>query len=770
MKELSIKLSDYIEYKKPNYIFLKLEPSSSVRNYHSDGILSLVTTLYTSMSKQIKKINNKLFFECNAKISYYIYMEHDKVEFYFIAPETHYLLFKDKINDVWSNKITIYTVDSIPLFYNDYTAFNLSYKNEDAMSLVCDKRNNVLLSSLFTTVHIMEENDKLGIFYNFAPTRQRGWTAKYDKTIDKLQNCMNINRNKLSPIYLLSTASLIIAKVIDIVLDSITPSSKTPPEHKDIKDLSLSHGTHEKRNATIINTQIVCFSQSDDKFREYNNAVGVCQKFDCLDTEDNRLIFKQCGGKSLSKINVLDTKIKKLDVMKQQPKECQNYLSLPGDELLKEYPFIEHSSVQEIEAPKQLEKGVISLGSCVCKDIEKKVYLPYDLRLRCLALVILGSTRAGKSTYISNFANDARNAGECTIIFDFCANCELSDSVSRDVGNILNIDCSDLDNLQGLGYNEVVFENTNILKLYEIAKIKTSQLIALIDAVNADDKELKAKMGRYLKAAAIVVFVSNGSINDIFKVLQNQKLRYDYIRRIPSALIEYLEEHVESLKEIDERDKKTGEISGTKSNPALSGILDRVDQLKSNIYLELMLKKDCKNNFNLIEEMQKNQIICFRMPEIMFPSEADKDPYCTYWMGKIWLALKFRSAYIPKEKQVKVNIVIDELSQVPNCEELIRKNLSQISKFNGKVVISAHYLNQLVYLRKELKSASPTYMLLNGCDKENYKELQEEFGMHTLDDLLHLKRFHSLNLVKLDDDYASFITKLPPPLKPSKQQ
>jgi hypothetical protein len=110
MKELSIKLSDYIEYKRPNYMFLKLIPSNSIRNYNSDKILSLIAGLYRSIDKQIRTTNNKLFFECNAKISYYIYIEKTKVEFYFIVPETHFNLYKDKIIDVWQNKITIVVV------------------------------------------------------------------------------------------------------------------------------------------------------------------------------------------------------------------------------------------------------------------------------------------------------------------------------------------------------------------------------------------------------------------------------------------------------------------------------------------------------------------------------------------------------------------------------------------------------------------------------------------------------------------------------------
>lgn len=51
--------------------------------------------------------------------------------------------------------------------------------------------------------------------------------------------------------------------------------------------------------------------------------------------------------------------------------------------------------------------------------------------------------------------------------------------------------------------------------------------------------------------------------------------------------------------------------------------------------MELMLKKDCSNNINLINEMQKSQLICIKMPEIMFSTEQEKDIYATYWLTKI---------------------------------------------------------------------------------------------------------------------------------------
>ena len=149
----------------------------------------------------------------------------------------------------------------------------------------------------------------------------------------------------------------------------------------------------------------------------------------------------------------------------------------------------------------------------------------------------------------------------------------------------------------------------------------------------------------------------------------------------------------------------------------------------------------------------------------MFSTQVEKDLYSIYWMTKIWLALQIRDWEIQdRSKRIRVNIIVDELYQVPFCQDFIRSKLSQMAKFDCKMIISCHYLGQIGIIRNELKSAN-TYMLISGCDKDNYKELSAELNPYTVEDLLNLKRYHSLNLIKYGDGYAQFITQLPKPLK-----
>jgi hypothetical protein len=199
-------------------------------------------------------------------------------------------------------------------------------------------------------------------------------------------------------------------------------------------------------------------------------------------------------------------------------------------------------------------------------------------------------------------------------------------------------------------------------------------------------------------------------------------------------------------------------------NPAIYGIMDRIDSLQANVYLEMMFDKDTKDNFNLIDEIQKPQVICFRIPDSMFVSQSEKDTYCIYWMTKIWFALKLRKNYYAEKDLVKVNIIIDELYQVERCEEFVRSILSQMPKFNARMILSCHHINQLTSIKDEILNANGSYVLISGCSKQNFNALKEEMYPFELNDLMNLKKFTSLNVIKLEDGYYNFVTSLPKPL------
>lgn len=757
----SMKLSQYFEVINPTYACLRIIPHSSTRNYNSSILAKMTANMYRSIKKSIEIKERKFIYHTSFKCSYMIDIQKSDVGFYFIVPEQYTTLAKERICTVWNKaKVEICEMPTIP----EGLTYSLQYKNKDALSLDVDKKSNYPLNSILNTLDIMESDDRVMVIYNLIPCSQYGWKANFDKTKDKYISGEVVTR-ELSGKNLGFNIIYSIADFLDKVLSAVF-KNETTNMFSDLKKVmrenvnEISTSTKNKRKDTIIKTQIAVISSSKNTNRRYSNMISVCEGFEELEG-DNKLEYEKAN---LDKFNVNDCLIKNIPVNRFSINECQNLLQLPGRDLLEEH-HISHNNVLETNVPSDLQKGVMCIGDSECKGNLTKAYLSTDKSYKYLTWCLIGPTRAGKSTLISNACYDSSKARECNIVLDWCGKCELSydlKSTLKDKIDILEINCDDFNKLQGLGYNELYTNTNNEFERYKSAKQQVMQLLTLINSLQGGDEDLRARMERYLGAASLIVAINNGPIKDVFEILQDYELRQEYIEKIPEAQLAKLGKYIRYLNELNEI--KNGVVIGTKFN-AVQGILNRVNKLEQNPYMEMMLQKDCNNNINLVEEMQKAKLILIKMPEGMFATEEEKDVYATYWLTKIWGALQRRKMDITEDKAIKVNIYFDELYQVENCQEFLRSKLSQIAKFWAKPIISCHYLGQISGIRNELKSANASYTIISGADKDNHKELKSELYPYSEEDLLNLKRYHAINLIKCDSGYGKFITKLPSPIK-----
>lgn len=778
-----LELKNIIQIMRPEYVYLKLTPNNSIRNNSTHKLARSINSLYKNILQNIKRrelkcinvagreflLNSKYSLTINSKVSYFIYIEKGKIEFYFIVPKQYVGVIKEKINDVWPG-VTVTQVIEIPAFSGAAIKHQLVYTKEDGLSLATDRRGNELLESNLNIIDVMEHGDRVGIFYNFMPTSQHGWRSSYKATIDTLSKNMPVDRNKFGPGYLFKAAVGVVAgtaKDLGGVFAGATPGSLINKDNllfaETLKQFNnsrkISDATVRKGNDIVLNTQILILSESKDRLRQRNNAKSLAQSFDAI-SEDNSLIHKPHN----KKFNPLGFSINGAEINKFGSAECSNFISLPGRELLEKYSFIDKVQTQETQVPEDLQYGVMCLGENTCKGHKQAAYLSTDFDYRMLSLVLIGPNRAGKSKFLANIPKNAIDEGECVIIPDYIGSCQLSSEIAGciDKEKVLEVHCDNWDTLQGLGYNEVP-HSSNPFVQYKNAKEQTALLMTLVDSINSDDANFTARMGRYFEAASLAVFLSGGSIKDVFSVLMNHRVREEFIDKIPRAQMENMREYIDYLDELNQIEK--GKVAGTRAH-LITGAIDRLQKLKVNAYLEMMLKKGTEDNIDLVKEMQKNQLIVIKMPQRMFLTDNEKDVYVTYWLTKIWLSLQIREDQVKdRDKMVKVNLIIDELYQVSNAEKFLTKKLSQLPKFNIKPIISCHYLNQIKIIREELRSANASYMLIAGCDKKNFEELKSELYPFTEEDLLSLQRYHSLNLIKCNNGYGKFITRLPKPLK-----
>ena len=149
-----------------------------------------------------------------------------------------------------------------------------------------------------------------------------------------------------------------------------------------------------------------------------------------------------------------------------------------------------------------------------------------------------------------------------------------------------------------------------------------------------------------------------------------------------------------------------------------------------------------------------------------FDDEISKDIITTFFIQKIWLATKIRGTNYNYPK--RVTVLIDEIFQVPTTQKILTKTFLQSAKFGLKYVLTLHNLEGLSKEALDsLKGANTTYTLISGVDKKAFEALEEEFKVHDyyLDDMLNLKRFTALHLIRCFDGYNALITYLPPKLK-----
>jgi len=784
----TMKISKYIQIVSPTYVYLKLTPDTSIRNYDSSNIAKSISHMYKSTLEQIRRQDNyqhwyniRFLIEKPIKCSYFIDINKDNVSFYFIVPVQHKSIIKEKIQATWK-KVSIEEVDGIEQFSQEALKYQMNYKKEDAFSLAVCKSSNEPLNSIFNVIDIMKDEDRIGIFYNFLPCHQTPFRKEYRDTMSKVKDSKPVDKEKLNGKYIIKVGASYLVDLLDGLIEVINDFTGGVKNKKDenlgILEIAsevlnnpkvVSKATTKKKDAIVINTQMLILSKSKDKIRESQNALAVCQSYKETEEDDgNELIYKKVKKNNIFYMD--DLEIAGVEYNRVSVEECQNLIQLPGKDLLSQYKIKKIDTLESL-VPLELQTGVMCIGQSEYKGYRQNSFLSSDSEFKFLTLCLVAPTRAGKSTLIENLSKDAIDNGETVINFDFCGNCEMSNDISSVISKdkVLNIDCSDEDNLQGLGYNEITPMKDTPSQIYRCAKAKTSQLMTLINSLAED--ELKDRMERYFESASNISFIQNGSIRDVFKILQDHRTRKQFIDNIPEDQLSNLEDYILSISEIDEWSKASSgclpEIIGTKTS-FVQGILNRVNKLKGNFYMEQMLKKDCSNNINLMDEMQKAQLINIRMPEVMFQTEQEKDVYCTYWLTKIWGALQVRKWNIPdeiKNQRIKVNLLFDELYQVNKCQYFLKTKLSQIAKFSAKSIISCHYLGQIGNIRDELKASNASYCLIAGCDKDNFNELKQELKPYELDDLLNLKRYESLNLIKYEKGWAKFISKMPKPIK-----
>lgn len=762
----TLKFSDYIKIKRPEYIYIKITSHKSVRNYNSTNIAKMIALTFKSLNKRMYKLDKQFIIETNFKISYLIDIKNNNAEFYFIIPSVYKNQLLEKINEIW-NKATVEVVDKIDEPLQDFV-YEVRTNKEDPLSISYDKKSNEPLNNILASMDVMNEEDRVSVIFNFMPRSQQGWNTQYEDTMTKIKQKEPIEKPSMSAGYIVKKGLFGILGLVDVVFNVITDFAGVEKEGTKESLYSailgvmeqqqgLSVNTKKKREALIIPTEIAICSNKEELCRSTGQAFRV------LD-EDNELISLPVKKANIGLENYsLGVKESTFSV-----DEVSNFIKIPGRLLLTQHK-IAHTNVEETQIPDLLKEGYFYLGENKYKNTYTKAYLQNEYNTGNYPLVMIGSQGGGKSEFIKNVAINCMNNGEGVILIDFIKSCNLSETIAKHVpeDRLVKIDLASEKTLQGLGYNEIkITEDMDSFTKVELASNQAQQIMNLVDSIVVGDP-LSDNMRMYLSAAGKVVFASGESgIKEVVKCLQNHKTRQMYIEKV-EGMKEYLEEEIEVLLELNEyskitKDNPVSEVVGTISSK-INHIMSRISMLREDFKLKEMYKRNCDNNIDLVECMEKGKIVLIQMKEANFQGKMIKNILVTYWVSKIWLATQIRGGM--SEKPLRCNFIVDEIFQAPTCLKMMEYILPQSRKFGLHTILSTQYINQLDYIFECLEGSGSSFMLFRGANEDDFNHFKSKFDSYEYEDLKDIALFHTLNLIYYQKGYAQFISKLPPVIK-----
>lgn len=778
--------------KNIDYNVYKIIPDINIENNQNEVIARAISTLYKTPLENFKLDikGMQITYKSKRRIMFDILLVPNNAYFYFTLPKESEELFLNKIKSIWNNAAIIKVKEDELSRLNDFnsnsTVINLILKTFNFKGINVAKDNLYPLSNMIGLVSELKADcgECVRLNFNVEPIKRSNWINKANDEYNSykkgkiVDNEKTIKENITKGIFKTfeyginmyiefrlmifeSLLGIIVPKEkenekLELILNSV---ASTQEENKYI---GLSNSTTHKMTSETFSTGITIISKSTNVNRRDINLVTVANSYKDLNN-DNELVIKRLNNKDQKKA------IKSVIANKPtnhrsiySDKEIAKFIQLPQKTLQQLYK-LDNIDNREITVPIELQAPGVSIGVAEVKREKVKVYWSNDFNSMALPKVVAGPPGSGKSKYTENFIVGANKLGHCTIVFDYIKNCELSNTASKYTKNNVIIDLSNREEIFAFAYPELsnrINVNSSNWDRIEVATEIGKQVKYLVDSINDDNTgSLTGPMVRYLMAATKIVFIHEGEkVDNVFRVLEDWKIRNEYIRK-SKDIYNYDDRVISTLRELNDTDDK-GKVIGTRQH-LIQGVLNRIDLLLDDPRLELMLRADIDNKHNFTKYMNEGKAIYIKIPQSTFRDATTKDIIVTYFLTRIWSAALERSNI---DKPNICHIITDEVHQVQIASNFMKNHITEFRKFGLAPLFTIHYLKQFKTLLDAVKSSGASYMLLNGLERENLEMLKQEIQPFTIDEAMNLGEWESLNIIKHNNKYSKFISKLPIPI------
>lgn len=790
-KEKIIPWNNFFNNNRPDYITYKIVPDFTIENNQNEVISRAISTLYkTPLERfEVNLKGMKITYYSKRKVFFDILLIPKNAYFYFTVPYESKELFLNKIKAIWNNsavlEVTKEELNELNKFDNDNsTVSRLISKTYNFKSLKTDKGDLYPLTNMLGIVSELdgELEEKVRLNFDIEPIKRRNWAAKAndehkaykkgkildrERTIKETAGSAIFKTAEFALNMFIEFRMMIFESLLGIVVPKEKENEKIEVVMNSIesvkeenKYIGLSNQTTYKMTSETFSTGITVISQSKSKDRKNLNMVSVTNSYKDLNA-DNELIVKKLNDKEQKRAIEVVVSLKDATPKNQKSifsdMEIAKFIQLPQKTLQQLYK-LDNIDTRETEIHKDLQVPGIPIGVAEVKRERLTTYWCNDYNSIALTKIVGGPPGSGKSNYTINFIAGANRLGHCTITFDYIKNCELTEEACKRTKDNIIIDLSDVNNLPSFSYPEISYklnEFSTPFERKEIASDISKQVVYLINAITDDNTgSLTSAMIRYLKAAARVVFIHEGeTLDNCLRVLEDHKVRQEYIRKT-KGIYDYDDRVLNTLRELN-KTEEDGKIIGTRHD-LIIGVMNRIDRLQDDPRLELMLKAKA-DNYNFTDYMNEGKAVYIKMPQDIFKDKTTKDIIVTCFMTRIIMACYERSKI---DKPNICHVIVDEVHQIPTAADLLKDYITEFRKFGIAPYFTVHYLKQFKTLLDAVKNSGASYILMNGLEKENLIVLKEEIQPFTIEEVMNLGEWKSLNIIKHNNKYSKFISKM----------
>jgi hypothetical protein len=734
-------------------VILQLTPDPTVHSGRAvESMLNTFHSMYEHFTDRVWYEDGKLVYKTSDFVSYRIVFEQGRITFYLIVPSRHRESIIHSINNVWPKvAITSAQIDLNRLTPQTTVGGYVELRDHYFKSILVDRTQAVPIPSLMSAGRNVVDDDLAVLDITFLPVGRR-WQYHAQAARNKFRRGMDVKKRPTSLLdfgYVIGDflADSVVEKFMGLVDIMVGADEK---EHKEmepweralmtkrLRQTSEQKVTHAGFDVVI---RIASHSVQRSRAELTLRAIGTAFKDLSADNEfDLRRV--KVNQRFINGIMLNNPPLFRLNGNILSIPECSQIYQLPSGAIQEEYPEIERIPMREVQVNHLLRQGGMLLGEVVYKKQTVPIYQPTtNVDELCLPNVAIGGMGQGKTRgFMANWLVECYRNGYGGLAID-AAKREIGDEIQYAV---------DKGVIPAQDFIRINLGNTPMSLDWKEATVhekgKSRLASTILDFFHIDE-DTTGQTGRFLRA--VVLSMHTGKMHEIIEILENEDRIDQALSQLKPGTLTYttMEQYKRS--------------SPDRRRQIASPIYNRLDMIIGDEYLAECMDSDYE--LNMIDLMSQRKIIVIDLPDDELIG-AQTDIMVNLLCAKIDLAMRMRRKVHGVKAEFPFFVLMDEPHKYLRSAKIWEAACVESRKWRVGYVWSFHYWEQIPSeLQKAIKNALPHYHLYP-TSKLTWKSLEEEIKPFTVEEMMKLKSYHALNIIRAGDGYLDpVMARMSPP-------